>query len=149
MVRWKQAIDAAGWRRGDWNEHPVDGPPEQIYVNTADNPYGSEYNEANGWYILDDAPKDNITVDPDDPTDYRNRTWRRTTDTGYEFVIQYTSTGTSWYILCVKHPSVMHEYDLYESTSPRGTTAPWLTTTWEDRNIGRTWQTSWCWMIQM
>lgn len=122
---------------GDWNDPSVDGPPDQIYVNTAGNPYGSEYNEANGWYVLDSAINDNVTVDPDDLSDYRNRTWRRTTDTGYEFVVQ--ATDNDWYIICVKHPYVMYEYDLYWGRGSETTTVPWLITDWEDRNMGGQW----------
>lgn len=122
---------------GDWNEPSVDGPPDQIYVNTVGNPYGSEYNEANGWYVLDSAINDNVTVDPDDLSDYRNRTWRRITDTGYEFVVQ--ATDNAWYIICVKHPYVMYEYDLYWGRGSETTTAPWLITDWEDRNMGGQW----------
>ena len=135
-----EASNRCCWLGGDWNEPTIDGPPDQIYVNTTGNSYGSEYNEANGWYVLDDTPNSNITVDPDNPFDYRNRTWKRTTNTGYEFVIQYTATGTSWYIVCEKHPTVVYEYDLYMSKSPANATSPWLITTWEDRSMGGEWQ---------
>lgn len=134
-----EASNRCCWLGGDWNEPTIDGPPDQIYVNTTGNSYGSEYDEANGWYVLDDTPNSNITVDPDNPFDYRNRTWRRTTNTGYEFVIQYTATGTSWYIVCEKHPTVMYEYVLYMSKSPANATSPWLITTWEDRSMGGDW----------
>lgn len=117
-------------------------PPSQIYVDTSGHPYAmDEYNEANGWYVLDAAIKDDITINPDNLTDCRNRTWRRTTDTGYEFVIQYMSTETSWHIDCVKHPSGTDAYDcLYISKSPENATSPWLITMWEDYDMIGMWE---------